>query len=160
MKELNGVLKQIKGIIESDGKSRIYFKEKDGEILLNDVMDCIVNYWKDFKKEQKENLSNILLKDKPKYLIGNEKWVLYNYICELDCTPVKIEAGNYAYYKIKNMLDDKQETNSYLNVGCTGMLNGEYIDLTKNAYGEKNKVVIYNVELDPKDKKELILYFK
>ncbi len=160
MKESNKILEQIKNVLESDGKTKIYFKEQNGKILLKDFLETIVEYWGKLNNNQKNILSDIILNEKPDYLIGNEKWILYNYICEFQGS-VTIRAGNYAFYKIKKMLDDiKNIEHSTYNEIYIGMLNGEEIKLIKNNYSiEKNEIIISNNKYSNNPKK-LILYFK
>ena len=73
-----------------------------------------------------------------KNYVGDFKWVLYQYICDMNANEICIRCGNYAYDKVKLLLKDT----GYLDCKTTGYLNGELI-------------ILYNVRT--LDKKQLII---
>lgn len=156
---MNEMLNEINKIIQENENVRgthvIYH-----DTPFNEAMDIINKVWKFLDENNKQKISEMLL-DKPNYLIGNEKWVLYNYICQVP-NPVGILAGNYAYYKIKNMLTDISDMENNINYqSCRGIINGENIYLVNNNEGQyklqRNEVKIVN---KMKKGKVITLYFK
>lgn len=100
---MNEKLKQIKKILETNGR-RIYFKEKDGEILFSTILDEIVKQWKELNEKDQENIAEICVGEQPKHYLGNDlKWQLYSYVCDLGGDEFTIRCGKYAYSKIKNI---------------------------------------------------------
>jgi len=141
------VLNEINKIIQyqRDGKTR-------GLPIINcdtpfdEAMGIISKAWENLNKDNKNKISTILL-DKPNYLIGNEKWALYNYICDLDTEIVHIRAGKYAYYKIKPMLTRTLIRNDeYKEEYFHGTLNGEDVCLYCNHYIDKKEIVMTSQE--------------
>lgn len=154
---MNNIIERINNILSSSDNTRGILRRG---MSFSEVMDVIVSHWSKINAKNKEAISNILL-DRPNYLIGNEKWVLYNYICQVP-SPVGILAGNYAYYKIKNMLVDISDVENKIEYQfCKGVINGENIYLVNNN-ADKYKLQRNEIRIVNKMKKgnAITLYFK
>ncbi len=154
---MNNIIERINNILSSSDNTRGILRR---DMNFSEVMDVIASHWSKINAKNKEAISNILL-DKPNYLIGNEKWVLYNYICQVP-SPVGILAGNYAYYKIKNMLVDISDVENKIEYqSCKGIINGENICLINNNEDkyklQRNEIKIINQH---QRGKTITLYFK
>jgi hypothetical protein len=95
--------------------------------------------------------------------LGDIKWVLYQYICDLGGDKFSFRCGNYAYNKISSMSGFTES--KLCTVSGSLNLNGEYIYVTNIEDFDKKMVVIsHKVFNDGEIHKEInnddiVLYF-
>ena len=108
----------------------------------------------------------------PKHYLGDIRWVLYQYICDMNGKDYAFRCGRYALDKIMNMTGfsengvsgSKNDTETYCG---TLNLNGEKITIISNDYIIKKELIILkdyefkpyglvDLELKPND---IVLYF-
>lgn len=93
-----------------------------------------------------------------KNYLGDVKWVLYQYICDLNCEFVTIRCGSYAYDKLNNM------SHYTLLKGCTININGEEVAVRKVTKLSKKQIIITPEFVDYKEDTtvypdDIVLYF-
>jgi len=74
------------------------------------IMDGLASHWHLFTEAKKEEIAEIIIKTDKNYL-GDVKWVLYQYICDMKSDDlISIRCGNFAFNKLaqnnKNAIDD------------------------------------------------------
>jgi hypothetical protein len=91
-----------------------------------------------------------LEKDKPNIYLGDVKWVLYQYICDLEKVKLNgftFRCGNYAYDKLSNMSGFEYFDTNYKD-RATLNLNGEYIVVYKAEKLPKKQITITPRHID------------
>ena len=110
--------------------------------------------------------------EQPKYYLGDIRWVLYQYICDIDSKKYAFRCGRYALDKIMNMSgfseDNSSGSRNDTETYCgTLNLNGEKIAIISNDNFAKKELIILSdykfkplglvdLELKPND---IVLYF-
>jgi hypothetical protein len=151
LEECIDLFKDLKETIEENSSN-----EEDGSGV-NKLVDFLLNKLPYEKKKQTET----------KHYIGDIKWVLYQYICDMNSACVHIRCGNYSWEKIKNIVTS--EGRPTINNTIQGTLNGEEIDvihvnsldkkqiiLTSDLSMLNNKADLFGNKVYPDD---IVLYF-
>jgi hypothetical protein len=125
---------------------RLQLTENDGTIQLSSFLDEIIYIWARLDKEQKNKIANIILKGQIKNYVGDIKWVLYQYICDLQeifkTDDIYLTCGKYAYDKLSKMGGFTPNlTNKYNTLN----LNGETIGI-RECYAIDKKQVDISVD--------------
>lgn len=153
---------------------RTYLYEENGIISFTSFINSIIICWDKLDMSQKEKISLLLVNiQSQKNYLGDIKWVLYQYICDLNKENIYIYCGSYAYDKITKMsgFEEKKACSEYnfnLNgervtvygVGKEFNLNKKQIIISERLY---NDIFIhdtdkceYKINISPED---IILYF-
>ncbi len=108
-----------------------------------------------------------LVSNEKKHYLGDVKWVLYQYICDMNKKGYTFRCGNYAYNKISNMQGFDTTYNGYT-ISCGNGwldLNGEIIKVHRNEDLNKKQIIISPRSIDDWDVDEtispddIVLYF-
>jgi hypothetical protein len=132
-------------------------KENSNGSTTEEFVNLLMNGLPYEKKKQTET----------KHYIGDIKWVLYQYICDMNSACVHIRCGNYAWEKIKNIIiSDSRPT---IKNNIQGTLNGEEIDIIHVCSLDKKQIILtsdlnmLNNKVDVFDNKiyqdDIVLYF-
>ena len=101
----------------------------------------VLIYDGDNEVEMSKECFDKITKANQKNYLGDVKWVLYQYICDMNTPLIHIRCGNYAWEKLKKIIElhlNRDTRSEHLR----GQINGE-------------EVVIYNIK--NLDKKQLII---
>ncbi len=88
----------------------------------------------------KEDIKKISDLKNQKNYIGDVKWVLYQYICDMNTATVHIRCGNYAFEKLSTIIKQDPYTKPSSN-NFYGTLNGEHVTV-QNVYKMNKKQII------------------
>lgn len=162
-------LKQIEEILGIEFEPT---KSNDGKYSVRylNVIEAIVNKWKELQEEKQNSITKLLIGDNPEYLIGDTKWVLYQHVISLNDEKglYTFRCGSFAFDKISKFPDYQKYSG-----GCDGELNlnGECVHIVKmwnNNFDKKKLIiskgwVISNINDSEKLKKsftgDIVLYF-
>jgi|GEM_PF-5432672 len=151
----------IKMIEELLGIKINQIKDKDGEYSdkLSDILSAIANKERELRELE------------PKHLLGDVKWILYQYVIKLndENSMYTFRCGNFAYNKIAKLSDFKADGDGLL---CGELnLNGERVFVIRvwDIPFDKKKIIISkgciysslpnNEELKESFPSDIVLYF-
>jgi hypothetical protein len=89
----------------------------------------------------KEDIRKISDLQNQKHYIGDIKWTLYQYICDMNTTIVHVRCGNYAFEKLSTIIKQDPYTKPSSD-NFIGTLNGEDITVQKNYKMNKKQIII------------------
>ena len=141
IKNLNNLLKP-KGIRISGGselREGVFYPQYAS------VIHGLVRHWNDFSDNEKEEISRTIMKTNKNYL-GDFKWVLYQYICDIDSNSdnlINIRCGNFAYNKLApKMEENRTKIENYCKEHSLINLNGEDVWIHKSRNLDKKQLII------------------
>lgn len=115
-------------------------RNKKQYALFSHIIGYLHKHWnKDFSNEEREIIARIIMKTNRNY-IGDTKWVLYQYICDIGSDNVTIRCGNYAYNKL--IQSSYEGSNLQKNKSQKKNINGEEVIIIHVPELNKKQLII------------------
>jgi hypothetical protein len=137
------IIKKIEELLDIEFEQ---VKGKDGKynVMIVDVMEAISNKWFELNESKQKDITDLLIGQTQKHYIGDSKYVLYQYVSNMNTEDVSLRCGSFAYNKIQSMSgftvikDDGKMNTGKLN------LNGESVQVSLNCGLDKKQIIIGN----------------
>lgn len=137
-------------------------------IMMQDVLKRISSKWLELQEDDQKGITKLLIGEESKHYIGDTKYVLYQYVSDMNLAKVSFRCGSYAYDKIKNMSGGFTATNIDNNIdNCELNLNGEKVTIWLNNNLDKKQIIIspnkiygrYGIDFNEVGINDIVLYF-